>query len=40
MVFQDYALFPHMTIGENIAFGLTERRIDKAAIERARARSS
>ena len=32
MVFQDYALFPHMTIGENIAFGLTERRVDKVAI--------
>ena len=26
MIFQDYALFPHMTVGENIAFGLTERR--------------
>jgi len=25
-VFQDYALFPHMTIAENIAFGLKERR--------------
>ena len=25
MVFQDYALFPHMTIGDNIAFGLVER---------------
>jgi spermidine/putrescine ABC transporter ATP-binding subunit len=34
MVFQDYALFPHMTIGENIAFGLTERRVDKAAISK------
>jgi ABC-type Fe3+/spermidine/putrescine transport system ATPase subunit len=34
MVFQDYALFPHMTIGENIAFGLTERHVDKAAISR------
>lgn len=32
MVFQDYALFPHMTIGENIGFGLAERRIDKATI--------
>ena len=32
MVFQDYALFPHMTIGENIGFGLTERRVDKEAI--------
>jgi len=26
MVFQDYALFPHMTIRENIGFGLVERR--------------
>ena len=34
MVFQDYALFPHMTISENIAFGLTERRIDKSVIGR------
>jgi ABC-type Fe3+/spermidine/putrescine transport system ATPase subunit len=25
MVFQDYALFPHLTIAENIAFGLRER---------------
>ena len=32
MVFQDYALFPHLTIGENIAFGLVERRVDKATI--------
>ncbi len=30
MVFQDYSLFPHMTIAENIAFGLKERRVDKA----------
>ncbi|MGL5949012.1 MAG: ABC transporter ATP-binding protein [Aeromonas sp.] len=28
MIFQDYALFPHLTVAENIAFGLTER--DKA----------
>ncbi|CAN5395293.1 ABC transporter ATP-binding protein [soil metagenome] len=26
MVFQDYALFPHMTIADNIGFGLTEAR--------------
>lgn len=24
MVFQDYALFPHMTVGDNIAFGLSD----------------
>jgi spermidine/putrescine ABC transporter ATP-binding subunit len=32
MVFQDYALFPHLTIAENIGFGLRERRQPKAAI--------
>jgi spermidine/putrescine transport system ATP-binding protein len=26
MVFQHYALFPHMTVAENIAYGLTQRR--------------
>lgn len=30
MVFQNYALFPHMTVEENIAYGLKIRRIDKA----------
>ncbi|WP_372827001.1 ABC transporter ATP-binding protein [Polaromonas sp.] len=30
MVFQNYALFPHLTVGENIVFGLTVRRVDKA----------
>ena len=32
MVFQDYALFPHMTVRQNIAFGLEERRYDKHRI--------
>lgn len=32
MVFQDYALFPHMTIRDNIAFGLKERGQSRAAI--------
>ncbi|MDI6023722.1 ABC transporter ATP-binding protein [Leucobacter sp. UT-8R-CII-1-4] len=29
-VFQDYALFPHLTIAENVAYGLTVRKMDKA----------
>ncbi|MGL4362529.1 MAG: spermidine/putrescine ABC transporter ATP-binding protein [Cellulosilyticaceae bacterium] len=31
-VFQKYALFPHMTVGENIAFGLQIKKMDKAVI--------
>lgn len=31
-VFQDYALFPHMTIAENVGFGLSVRGIDRATI--------
>ena len=34
MVFQSYAIFPHMTVRENIAFGLTVRREKKGEIER------
>ena len=34
MVFQDYALFPHMTVADNVGFGLAERGVAKAAIRR------
>lgn len=34
MVFQNYALYPHMTIYENIAFGLQMRRMPKDEIDR------
>ena len=33
-VFQDYALFPHMTVGENIGYGLMIRRVGKAEREK------
>ena len=33
MVFQDYALFPHLTVRENIGFGLVERKYEKHAIK-------
>jgi spermidine/putrescine ABC transporter ATP-binding subunit len=32
VVFQNYALFPHMTVEQNVAFGLVERRIGRAGI--------
>ena len=34
MVFQSYALWPHMTVRRNVAFGLEERRLPRAEIER------
>ena len=33
-VFQDYALFPHMTVGENVAYGMKVAKVDKS--ERAK----
>ncbi|MCP5155915.1 MAG: ABC transporter ATP-binding protein [Ectothiorhodospiraceae bacterium] len=33
MVFQNYALFPHMTVAENLAFPLEVRGMDRATIE-------
>jgi multiple sugar transport system ATP-binding protein len=34
MVFQSYAIFPHMKVHDNIAFGLRMNKFDKAEIER------
>jgi len=34
MVFQNLALFPHMTAGQNLAFPLRERKMPKAEIKR------
>lgn len=33
MVFQNYALFPHMSVGENVAYPLTVRKVSKADIQ-------
>ncbi len=33
MVFQNYALFPHMTVARNVAFGLEMKKVPKAEIE-------
>ena len=32
MMFQSYALFPHMTVEQNIAFGLKQDKLPKAEI--------
>ncbi|MCD8481307.1 MAG: ABC transporter ATP-binding protein [Verrucomicrobia bacterium] len=33
MMFQSYALWPHMTVAENVAFGLEQRKVGKAEIQ-------
>lgn len=33
MVFQNYAIFPHMSVRDNVAFGLKNRKVPKAEIE-------
>jgi len=33
-VFQSYGLFPHLTVGENVAYGLKLRKLSKAEIEK------
>ena len=33
MIFQSYALWPHMTVAENVAYGLRIRKLDRATID-------
>lgn len=33
MVFQNYAIFPHLSVGDNVAFGLKQRKIGKKEIQ-------
>ena len=34
MVFQNYALFPHLDVGENVGFGLRRRKVERSEIVR------
>jgi iron(III) transport system ATP-binding protein len=34
MIFQSYAIWPHMTVGENVGFGLQVRKLSRAEIDR------
>ena len=34
MVFQSYAVFPHMSVFENIAFGLRMQKLDKEKLDK------
>jgi ABC-type sugar transport system ATPase subunit len=40
MVFQDYALYPHMTVRENMSFGLQQQRMAKSDIARQVAKAA
>ncbi len=40
MVFQDYALYPHMTVRENMLFGLQQQKVGRAESEREVARAA
>src|SRR5690348_2086932 len=39
MVFQNYALFPHLTVGDNVAYPLTVRKVPKSEIAQRVARA-
>jgi len=39
MVFQNYALFPHLTVGQNVAYPLTVRKVPQAEADRRVARA-
>src|SRR5260370_20819041 len=34
MIFQSYALWPHMTVAQNVSYGLKLRKLDRATIDR------
>src|SRR5256886_3030289 len=34
MVFQNYALYPHMSVAQNLAFGLEQRKTPKAEVKK------
>jgi multiple sugar transport system ATP-binding protein len=40
MVFQNYALYPHMSVYDNMAFGLRRRKLDPAEVDRRVRRSA
>jgi ABC-type Fe3+/spermidine/putrescine transport system ATPase subunit len=39
MVYQDYAIFPHKSVADNVAFGLTMRRVPRSEIDERVARA-